>query len=95
MSRPRPVDGRLPEQLVLQHGPSDKLVADAVLEAAVDLRTAAVGVEDLEHLHLPAPVHVELRHSAVQSHQNAAGLLEGAQVAADQLVGDALCERLG
>lgn len=90
----RPVDGGLPEQLIIQHCSSNKLVADAVLEAAVDLWTAAVGVEDLEHLHLPVPVHIELRHSAVQSHQNTTRLLQRAHVAADQLVGDALCESL-
>lgn len=89
-----PVDGGLPQQLVFQHRPSHKLVADAVLEAAVDLRAAAVAVEHLQHLHLAVPVHVELRHLAVQTHQDAAGLLEGGHVAADQLVGDPFCERL-
>lgn len=90
----RPVDGGLPEQLIIQHCSSDKPVADAILEAAVDLWTAAVGVEDLKHLHLPVPVHKELRPSAVQSHQDTARLQERAHVAANQLVGDAACECL-
>lgn len=90
----RPVDGGLQQQLVLQHGSSHKLVADAVLEAAENLRPAAVGVQDLKHLQLPVPVHKELRHLAVQTHQNAAGLLERRHEAAHQLVGDALCEPL-
>lgn len=89
-----PVDGGLLQQLVLQHSSSNELVADAVLKAAVDLWTAPVSVEHLEYLHLPFPVHVELRHSAVQSHQNTAGLLERTHVAADQLVGDSFCESL-
>lgn len=63
-----PVDGGLPEQLVIQHRSSKKLVADAIPEAAVDLRTTAMGVKDLEHLHLLVPIHVELRHFAIQSH---------------------------
>ena len=90
----RPVDGGLPQQLIIQHRPSDKLVADAVLEAAVDLWTTPMGVEDLEHFHLSVPVHIQLRHFAVQSHQNTTGLLEGGYIAADQLVGDSFCERL-
>lgn len=89
-----PVDGGLPEQPVIQHRSSDKLVADAVLEAAVDLWTAAMGMKNLEHLHLLVPVHVELRHSAIQSHQDTTGLLHRAHVAADQLVGEAFCESL-
>lgn len=92
--RPSPVDGGLPQQLVVQHRSSDKLVADAVLEAAVDLGTTAVGVEHLEHLHLPVTVHVELCHFAVQTHQNTTGLLERRHIAADQLVGDAFREFL-
>lgn len=90
----QPVDGWLPQQLVVQHRSSNELVADAVLKAAVDLWTAAMGVEHLEYLHLPLPVHVQLRHSAVQPHQNTAGILQRTHVAADQLVGDALCEGL-
>lgn len=53
-----------------------------------------MSVEDLEHFHLPVPVHVELGHSAVQTHQNATRLLERAHVAANQLVGDSVCECL-
>lgn len=82
------------EELIVQDCSPHKLVANAVLEAAVDLGAAAVGVENLEHLYLPVPVHIELRHSAVQSHQNAARLLERAHEAAYQLVGDAFCECL-
>lgn len=82
------------EELILQHCSSNKLIADAILEAAVDLRTTAVSMEDLEHLHLPVPVQVKLRHSSVQSHQNTARLLERANITAKQLVGDAFCECL-
>lgn len=82
------------EQLIIQHCSSDKLVADAILEAAVDLRTTPMGMEDLKHLHLPVPVHKELRHSAVPSHKDTTRLLERAHVAANQLVGDALRECL-
>lgn len=89
-----PVDGGLLQQLVVQHSSLNKLVADAILKAAVDLWTTPVSVEHLEYLHLPFPVHIELRHSAVQSHQNTAGLLERTHVAADQLVGDPFCESL-
>lgn len=90
----RPVDGGLPEQLIIQHRSSNKLIADAILEAAVDLRTTAVGMEDLEHLHLAVPVHEELCHFAVQTHQNTTRLLERAHVATNQLVGDSFCECL-
>ena len=40
-----PVDGRRPKQTVVQHSPYHKLIADAILETAVDLRTTVVGVE--------------------------------------------------
>lgn len=85
------VYGGLAEQPVLQHVSGDKLVADAVAEAAVDLRAAAVSVEEAEHFHLPLAVHKELGLLAVDSYQHAVGLVHGA---AQQPVGDALGERL-
>ena len=53
-----------------------------------------MGMEDLEHLHLPVPVHEELCHFAVQTHQNTTRLLERAHVATNQPVGDSFCECL-
>lgn len=89
-----PVDGRLADQRVVQDGSWNKLVADAVLEGAVDLRPTSVGVEQLEHLHLSLPVHVQLRHAAVDPHQDAAAVLRDPQEAADQLVGQPFREGL-
>lgn len=86
-----PVDGRLSDQRGIQNGPWNKLVADAVLKGAVDLWTTAVRMEQLDHLHLSLPVHVELRHSAVESHEDAAAVLHEA---ADQLIGQPFSESL-
>ena len=83
----------MPEQPVLQHLSPHKLVADAVVEAAEYQRTTAVRVEELEHLHLPPAVHIQLCVPPVDPHQDA-GLLQGAQEAARQPVGDALREHL-
>lgn len=91
----RPVNGGLVEQLIIQHCPLNKLITDAILEAAVDLWATAVGVKDLEHLHLSFPVHIEVSHSAIEPYQNTTRLLQRAYIAANQLVGNALCEYLG
>lgn len=51
-------------------------------------------VEHLQHLHLPVPADVKVRHPAIDSYQDTAGLLKRADEAADELVGDAFCECL-
>lgn len=56
------------ESQVIQNLPLHKLVADSILEAAVDLRTTAVTVEQLKNLQLTLPVNEELRHPAVEPH---------------------------
>lgn len=82
------------EQLIVQDCSPNKLIADSVLKAAVDLWAAAVSVEELKYLQLPFPVDVEFRHPAVQPHKNTTRVLERTDEAADQLVGDSFCELL-
>lgn len=71
------------ESQVVQNLPLNKLVADSILEAAVNLRTAAVTVEQLKNLQLTFPVDKELRHPAVEPHQNHARVLQGPHEAAN------------
>lgn len=82
------------ESHVIQNLPLNKLVADSILEAAIDLRTTAVTVEQLKNLQLAFPVNEELCHPAIEAHQNHTGVLQGPHEAADELVGDSLCEPL-
>lgn len=82
------------EQLIIQDCSPNKLIADSVLKAAVDLWAKAVSVEELKYLQLPFPVDVEFRHPAVQPHKNTTRVLERTDEAADQLVGDSFCELL-
>lgn len=89
-----PVDGRLADERVIQNASWNKLVADAVLEGTVDLWATSVRMEELKHLHLSLPVHVELRQPAEESHEDAAVVLQGPHEAADQLIGQPFCERL-
>lgn len=51
-------------------------------------------MEELKHLHLSLPVHVELRQPAEESHKDAVVVLQGAHEAADQLIGQPFCESL-
>lgn len=89
-----PVDGGLLEQLIIQNCSLHILIADSILKSAIDLRTTPMSMEDLEHLNFADPVHKELCHSAVQSHQNTTRLLERTHIAADQMIGDSFCECL-
>lgn len=82
------------EQLIIQDRSLNKLVADSILKAAVDLWATAVSVEELKYLQLPFPVDVEFRHPAIQPHKNTTRILERTDEAADQLVGDSFCELL-
>lgn len=82
------------ESHVFQNLPLNKLVADSILEAAVDLGATVVTVEQFKNLQLTFPVDEELRHPAVEPHQNHTGVLQRPHEAADQLVGDAICELL-
>lgn len=71
------------ESQVIQNLPLNKLVADSILEAAVDLRTTAVTVKQLKNLQLTFPVYEELRHPAIEPHQNHTRVLQGPHEAAD------------
>lgn len=64
----RPVNGGLWQKLIVEHRSSNKLVADSILEGAVDLWTTAVAVEHLEHFYFPDAVHIELGPSTIDSH---------------------------
>lgn len=70
-----------------------ELVADAVVEGAVEARSTAVGMENLEALQLVVAVHNQLRLVAVHPHQHH-DLWALAHVAAHQLVGCSFCEKL-
>lgn len=82
------------ESQVFQNLPLNKLVADSILEAAVDLGPTAMTVEQLKNLQLTFPVNEELRHPAIKPHQNHTRVLQGPHKAANQLVGDSFCEPL-
>lgn len=82
------------ESQVVQNLPLNKLVTNSILEAAVDLRTTAVAVEQLKNLQLTFSVHKEFCHPAIEPHQNHTRVLQGPHEAADQLVGDSFCEPL-
>lgn len=70
-----------------------ELVADAVLEGAVEARCAAIGVEDLETAQLVIPVNNKLGAVAVDTHQHHV-LWIGLGIAAHELVGRAIGEEL-
>lgn len=71
------------ESQVVQNLSLNKLVADSILEAAVDLRTTAVTVKQLKNLQLTFPVDEELCHPAVEPHQNHTRVLQGPHEASD------------
>ena len=79
--------------LWLQGRALQELVAQAVVEGAVEAGGAAVGLQHAETLHLVLPVHQQLRLVAVDTHQHHV-LHDSAHVAAHQLVGDAVGEEL-
>lgn len=70
-----------------------ELVADAIVEGAVESRSTAVGVENLEALQLIVAVHNQLGLVAVHPHQHHV-LRALVHVAAHQLVGRSFCEKL-
>lgn len=70
-----------------------ELVADAIGEGAVEVRGTAVGMEDLEALQLVVAVHNQLCLVAVYPHQHHV-LRALVHIAAHQLVGRSLCEKL-
>lgn len=70
-----------------------ELVAEPVLEGAVEVGGAAVGTQHLEVPQLRLPVHEELRFPAVDAHQHGVHHVL-VRVAGHQLVGDAVGEEL-
>lgn len=70
-----------------------ELVADAIGEGAVEVRGTAVGMKDLEALQLVVAVHNQLCLVAVYPHQHHV-LRALVHIAAHQLVGRSLCEKL-
>lgn len=88
-----PPQHRVSDILCPQRVPLHELVADAVLEGAVEARRATVGVEDLEAAQLVFPVHDQLCAVAVDTHQHHV-LWVGLGVAAHELVGRAIGEEL-
>lgn len=79
--------------LGLQGGSLQELVAEAVVEGTVQLRRAAVSVQDAETLHLVLSVHQQLRFVAIYSDQNHV-LQDGAHVAAEEFIGNPISENL-
>lgn len=71
-----------------------ELVAEPVLEGAVEVGGAAVGAQHLEIPQLRLPVHQQLRPPAVHAHQHRVRH-PLVRVAGHQLVGDAVGEELG
>lgn len=51
-------------------------------------------MKELEHLNLSFSVHIEFRHSAIESHQNATVFLQGTHEAPNQLIGQPFCKSL-
>lgn len=79
--------------LGLQSHALQELVTEAVVEGAVEAWGAPVGLEHPEALHLILTVHKQLCLIAIDPHQDY--VLQGpAHIAANQLVGDAVCESL-
>lgn len=70
-----------------------ELVAEAIVEGAVEARSTAVCLQNLEALHLVLSVHKQLRLVAVDTHQNHL-LHDTSHIAANKLVGDAIGEEL-
>lgn len=93
MSHP-PEDVGIPHMVGSQRDSRQELVAEPVLEGAVEVGGAAVGSEHLEIPQLRLPVHQQLGFPAVHPHQQrvAHALV---RVAGHQLVGDAISEELG
>lgn len=79
--------------LRLQGSSLQKLVAQAVVEGTVEVGGAAVRVEYSETLHFVLPVNQQLCLVAINTNQNHI-LHNRAHIAAEQLVGDAICEEL-
>lgn len=79
--------------LGLQGSSLQKLIAEAVVECAVKSWGTAMCMQHSETFYLVIPVDQQLRFVAINADQNHV-LHDSAHVAAKQLVGDPICEKL-
>lgn len=76
-----------------QSDAGQELIAEPILEGAVEVRGTAVGTQHLEVPQLRLPVHKELRLPAIDTDQHCICHVL-VRVAGHQLVGDAVSEEL-
>lgn len=88
-----PEDGWAADVLGIKGGALQELVAQAVVEGAIEARGTPVGLQHPEALHLIIAVHKQLRLIAINANQDDV-LHDFAHVAANQLVSDSISERL-
>lgn len=79
--------------LGLQRHALQELIAEAVVKGAVETWGAVMCLQDSKALHLVVTVYEKLRLVTVDTHQHHV-LQCPTHVAANQLVGDAVCESL-
>lgn len=88
-----PENGGVANVLGLQGHALQELIAEAVVKGAVETWGAAVRLQHSKALHLVVTVYEKLCFVAVDTHQHHV-LQCPTHVAANQLVGDAICESL-
>lgn len=88
-----PENGLAADVLGLQGRPRQKLVAEAVVEGAVQARGTAVRVQHPETLHFVLTVHQQFRFVAINADQDHV-LHDCAHIAAQELIGYSVREKL-
>lgn len=88
-----PENGGAADVLGLQGHALQELIAEAVVKGAVETWGATVRLQHSKALHLVVTVYKKLRFVAVDTHQHHV-LQRPTHIAANKLVGDAVCESL-
>lgn len=92
-SHTSPENRLAPNVFRLQRQSLQKLVTQSIVEGAVKTRRAAVRLEHPETFHLILPVNQQLGFVAINADQDHI-LHDRAHIAAQELVGDSVCEKL-
>lgn len=87
-------EDRLAADVFRLQGPAlQKLVTQPIIKGAVKTRRTAVRLEHAETFHLVLSIHQQLGFVAINADQDHI-FHNGAHIAAKELIGDSICEKL-